>query len=136
MATSKLDTDAFLYLNPDGDEDYFAQCSTCRDWVKGDELCAIHGPYIEVPGTASCGLYVIGEPHPPGTMTQSLVTPTESGLVDREVRCENCRWGGPNNYTCGLYETLNSEMGEIFDLNTDIDPKGCCNANEPREREA
>ena len=133
MANSKLDRDAFLYLEPDGDVDYFAQCSTCFMWVAGDNLCTIHGPHIEVPGTASCGFYVPGEPGPPGTTTYSRVTPVESGLVNRKVRCENCRWGGPKNYICGLYETLNSEMGEIFDLDVNIDPKGCCNANEPRE---
>jgi len=132
MATSKLGADAFLYLDPDGDEDEFAQCSSCRDWIKDDDLCVIHGPYLTVPGTASCGLYVCGEPQPAGTEAHFKVTPEESGLVDREVRCENCISGGPEAYTCKLFVLLNETLPEEFDIRTDIDPKGCCNAQRPR----
>jgi hypothetical protein len=133
MATSKLSRDAFLYLDPHGDKDYFAQCSTCQDWVRGDNLCVIHSPHVNVPGTASCGFYVHGDPQPPGTPVEFVVTPEESGLVDREVRCENCKWGGPTSYNCELYDLLNTYMSDIFLLDTQINPKGCCNAQQPRE---
>jgi hypothetical protein len=132
MATSKLDADAFLYLNPEPGVEDFAQCFSCRDWVRGDDRCVIHGPYMEVPGTASCGLYVCGEVQPPGTETIAVVSPTESGLVDREVRCENCISGGPGVHTCKLFVLLNKTLPEEFDIDTAIDPKGCCNANRPR----
>lgn len=125
---SKLERDAFLYLDPAGDEDNFAQCSTCRDWVEGDDKCYIHGPRLEVLGTMSCGLYVCGQPLPEGTTTYMLVSPMESGLVDREVRCENCRH--LEETTCAFFKTLNEALPELFDLDTDVDPKGCCNAQQ------
>lgn len=132
MAT-KLGKEAFLYLDPQPPEDAFAQCSSCRDWVEIDNLCVIHGPGIPVFGSMSCGLYVNGIPEPSKTATQAIVIPEESGLVDREVRCENCKWGGPGSYDCELYDLLNTTMPDIFEIDTAIQPKGCCNAQQPRE---
>ena len=60
-----------------------------------DNLCAIHGPAVTVTVGMSCGLYINGSSLPAGTPTVAIVMPIESGLVDREVRCENCEWGGP-----------------------------------------
>lgn len=121
--------DAFLYMAPKAPEGRFAQCSTCRDWVVGDRRCVIHGPKILVAGSMSCGIYVHGEPHPKGFPTKALVTPDESGLVDRQVRCENCKWlDGPD---CGFYRMLNEELPDYFDLDVKVDAHGCCNANEP-----
>lgn len=127
----KLGRDAFLYLDPRfAPKNKFAQCSTCRDWVSGDRRCAIHGPKITVAGTASCGLYVWGVPKPAGTETRTLVTPEESGLVDRDVRCENCRWFEDDQ--CGFFGMLNEELGDFFDLDVRVDAHGCCNAQQPR----
>jgi len=130
----KITRDAFLYLTPPAMENAeFAQCSTCSMWVEGDNKCTIHSPVIRVPGTASCGFYLHGKPNPAGTPAEQIVTPTESGLVDREVRCENCRWGGPEVYRCSLFFQLNAVLPRIFNLDTGINPKGCCNAQEPRK---
>jgi hypothetical protein len=133
----KLTRDTFLYLDPVPDVDDFAQCSTCSMWMVNN-LCSIHGSGVYVPGTASCGLYIYGQPNtdPQPGDTKDIVTPTESGLVDRPVRCENCRWGGPQEYECQLFDLLNRYMPDIFELDTAIDPKGCCNAQQPREAEA
>jgi hypothetical protein len=125
----KLGAEAFLYLSPEPDTPDFAQCSSCRDWVKGDNLCAIHGPFIEVLGSMSCGLYVYGEPLPEGSRTMTIVSTLESGLVDREVRCENCKHMLPDDI-CGFFDTLNKELPELFDIDTNIDPKGSCNAQQ------
>jgi len=125
---TKVDRSAFIYLDPKPPEDSFAQCGTCRDWVRTG-LCVIHGPDVNVTAGMSCALYVNGDPSPGGTETYPFVTPTESGLVDREVRCENCRWGGDN---CQLFTMLNKEMPDVFALETKISPKGCCNAQQPK----
>jgi hypothetical protein len=130
---NKLSRDAFLYLNPEHGLDDFAQCSTCIMWVTTDNRCTIHGPRVKVPGTASCGFYVCGDPQPPGTETDALVSAEESGLVDRPVRCENCQWGGPTTYKCRLFMGLNERLPDIFDLDEQIEPKGCCNAQLPGE---
>lgn len=126
----KIQRDAFLYLDPEPGVDDFAQCSSCRDWVEGDDRCVIHGPMVTVKDTMSCGLYVYGETQDPGTETYFYISPRESGLVDRKVRCENCKWGGE---TCGFYDMLNKALPDVFDLDVEIEPKGCCNANEPRQ---
>jgi hypothetical protein len=125
----KLKRDIFLYMDPSGVTARFAQCSTCRDWVTGDRLCVIHGRRVRVPGSASCGLYVQGVPQPAGTPTLARVTPEESGLVNREVRCENCKWMDDGRI-CGLYDMLNRELPEVFDLDVEIDEHGCCNAQQ------
>lgn len=131
----KLGAEAFLYLDPEPDVPDFAQCSSCRDWVEGDNLCRIHGPFITVKGSMSCGLYVYGNPLPEGSTTYAAVSARESGLVDREVRCENCihMVEEDEEYFCGFFDTLNRKLYELFDIDTSIDPKGCCNAQTPKE---
>jgi hypothetical protein len=83
----------------------------------------------------SCGLYVYGAPQPEGTKTLAIVTPTESGLVDREVRCENCKHllTRTDGATCAFFQYLNEEMPDLFDLDTEVEPKGCCNAQQSNE---
>jgi len=131
-AHDRLTRDSFLYLHPAPPVDRFAQCDTCSMWLVND-LCAIHGPEIKVTASMSCGLYIHGTPitDPRPGDSKKIVTPAESGLVDRQVRCENCRWGGPNVYTCGLFLLLNTAHPNVFDLDDQIDPKGCCNAQQP-----
>lgn len=116
-------------MAPKAPKTRFAQCSTCRDWVTGDRRCVIHGPKIKIGGDFSCGLYVHGEPMPPGTKTYIDVTPEESGLVDREVRCENCKYFGDDE--CGLYRILNDWRSDLFDLDVKVDAHACCNAQTP-----
>jgi hypothetical protein len=101
-------------------------------WIVND-LCAIHGTEVKVTAGMSCGLYIHGDPitDPKPGDAKKIVTPNESGLVDRQVRCENCKWGGKEVYVCGLFSLLNLRHGNIFKLDTSIDPKGCCNAQQP-----
>ena len=126
----KLGAETFLYLSPEQGVDEFAQCSTCRDWVTGDDKCYIHGRHVEVLGSMSCGLYVYGEPLAEGSTTFAMVSPMESGLVNRAVRCENCKH--IEEYECGFFKTLNEKLPDLFDIDINIDPKGCCNAQEPK----
>lgn len=124
----KVKRDAFLYMDPGYSRlAQFAQCATCRDWVTGDRRCVIHGRQVNVPGTASCGLYVEGPPRPAGTPTYAWVTPAESGLVNRQVRCENCKYF--DKPVCALFRQLNSDRPDIFELDIKVDEHGCCNAN-------
>jgi len=59
----------------------------------------------------------------------ALVTPKESGLVHRQVRCENCRY--LDGEICGLYQDLNELMPEKFALEAKVGRHGCCNAQMP-----
>jgi len=127
---SKTERSVFLYMDPAA-ERADEQCGTCYLWIKGDR-CLIHRPKDKITASMSCCYYLYGEPRTAGTKPQSLTVPDESGLVDRPVRCENCKWGGPGVYKCGFFTMLNRKMKDVFDLDTEIDPKGCCNAQEPR----
>lgn len=129
----KVHRDAFLYLDPKSPVDEFAQCSTCSLWMGAKRArCLIHGPKVEVTGDMSCGLYVHGNPMPEMAGREvAHVTPGESGLVRRPVRCENCRFFTRRTSRCGLFERLNQELPEIFDLDPVVHPKGCCNAQTP-----
>jgi len=127
----KIDRSAFLYLDPKGNKDTFAQCSTCLLWCgEAKQLCAIHGDKVRVRGTASCGFYIHGSPRPEQTVAK-IVTPAESGLVDRKVRCENCQYFDTDDSDCDLFKELNEEFPELFYLEEKVDKHGCCNANEP-----
>ena len=130
----RIKRDAFLYLDPTGDnQNEFAQCNTCMQWIT-DARCIIHSESVNVPGSASCGFYLYGTPNGPDAGCYGIITPEESGLVDRPVRCENCRWyeiddGGE----CKLFDILNMYHPQLFDLDISVDAKGCCNANQAKE---
>jgi|SRR5215475_621918 len=127
----KITRDAFLYMGPRAPTSRFAQCSTCRDWISGDNRCVIHGPRVTVKASMSCGLYVHGEPEYAGAAAWPMVTPEQSGLVRRQVRCENCSHFDEPDSKCGLYDTLNKKMPDVFDLRVEVHPQGCCNAQTP-----
>lgn len=154
-ATEKNTRDAFLYLEPKKKKlrKEFAQCSTCRMFVPDEytegkiDLCIIHGSDVKVGEGYSCGMYA---PWPKGTPEEKVMqnhakelsgglpgsfTPEESGLVEREVRCENCEFHRPDEGECGLYALLNKKMPDYFDLDVKVEPHGCCNANIQRDND-
>ena len=116
----KIGRDAFLYF--EGGDD-FAQCSSCASRNADTGVCSTLGVKVE-PGS-SCGVYVPGKYD--GSQPAKRMTSQEAGLVKRQVRCENCRYGGADD--CALYQHLNKELPGDFDLDTKIKPHGCCNAN-------
>lgn len=121
--------DAFLYLDPKGKKDQFAQCSSCIMWTgpKGN-TCTIHGK-TKVTGDMSCGLYVHGPIHDDMIgQEMAAVTPKESGLLKESVRCENCAHFEAGENECELFEELNEMDPKKWDLDPQVDPKGCCNA--------
>src|SRR6266436_8860223 len=88
LAPAKIDRSAFLYLPPDGRGDDNAKCKACILYLAGNR-CIIHAPDVVTRGEDSCCFYIPGRPAIRGRPV-GLVTPEESGLVKRQVRCENC----------------------------------------------
>lgn len=127
----KIDRSAFLYMAPQPPRSRFAQCGTCLNFIPGKRNCTVLGPRVEVTASMSCGLYVHGKPSD-DQVAMSSTTPNEAGLVNREVRCENCRFFDRADSDCDLYEKLNETMPDAFKLNTAVDPQACCNAQTPR----
>lgn len=130
----KITRAALIYLEPKKVKKDFAQCSTCPMWTgPKHNTCTIHGRKTTVTGTMSCSFYVEGKPMPDEAGHEmAAVTPEESGLVDRKVRCENCKYGDSKRAMCTLYEQLNEVLPETFDLDVKIKPEACCNAQTPR----
>jgi Pyruvate/2-oxoacid:ferredoxin oxidoreductase delta subunit len=146
--------DAFLYFNhrPNSPKTEFAQCVTCRMFVPDEymgtdsdmDLCVAHGSNVKVGEEYSCGLYSGWPKGPPNPQVirdhaaelkkgiPGSVTPKESGLVERKVRCENCAFFDKNK--CRLYMMLNKTLPNLFDLDENVEPYGCCNANIERLR--
>lgn len=125
---AKIHRDAFLYLNPRGDKEKFAQCGTCRLFT--GKKCLILGD-TKVAADDSCGLYIHDKPQlNKAGEEKPLVTPKEAGFVSRQVRCENCR--SFEDGKCRLFETLNKSNPDIFDLNEKVDAHGCCNGQMPK----
>jgi len=112
------------------------------DVEKGEYVgrCTILGPDEEIRADiGTCGSYIHGRPHMEVDwekmgehMPEGYATKLEVGYVDRLVRCENCYYGDVQHAKCNLFELLNMVLSDRFDLNPNIDPKGCCNANIPR----
>ncbi len=127
----KITRAAFLYLDPKAPKEEFAQCGTCEMFDPEKERCAIHGPIIEIDEDDSCGFYVHGKPG--NVKLKVAVTPKESGLVDREVRCENCVYFNGKG-SCGLYRELNATFPSKFQLDEHVNAYGCCNAQTPKPK--
>ena len=125
-----MDRATFLYLQPKKKTHNFAQCATCKMFLQKEHLCSLHGKNVRIDATMSCGLYVPGGPAEDSEIehVQANVTPKESGLVDRKVRCEHCEYYEAGDNDCLLFRMLN-----ISDYK--VDPDGCCNAQEPKDEE-
>lgn len=125
--TAKITRDAFLYMDPKGQEDKFASCETCRDFT--GKTCFIFGSDFPVKKTDSCALYVNGKPNPDNLgKERKAVDPKAAGYTKKAVRCENCIYGDDENNVCLLFKKLNKQLPERFDLDEKINIKGCCNA--------
>lgn len=127
----KIGREAFLYLEGKDGDDKFAQCASCDMWNNKAETCAILGPGFFVDADDSCGLYIKGKPH--DQPCDKIYTPEEVGFVDRDVRCENCKYGGDGE--CSLFKMLNDKFPDEFELDTKIKPYGCCNAQTRKRKE-
>jgi hypothetical protein len=115
----------FLYMEPKGEGDAFAQCGTC---AFGHDRCGLMGGRSVSAENGSCGAYIEGTPD--GDIYAHL-TPSILGYVERQVRCEDCRFGAQR---CALYVELNEKLPHLFALEEIIHPKGCCNAQKPKAR--
>lgn len=129
--SDKIKRDAFLYMDPKGPKEEFAQCSTCANWT--GETCMILGKDVKVTADMTCGLYVHGEPNSDGKgQEEKLISSEEAGLVKRQVRCENCA-SFDGKEKCLLFEALNKSMSDHFKLDTKVNKLGCCNAQKEKE---
>lgn len=130
----KIERDAFLYFDPKPPKDIFASCGACAMWTgPKHETCTIHGKDVLVKAGDSCNLYVHGEPMPEEAGHEmKLVTKEESGFVSRPVRCENCAAFDARGSKCKLFATLNKKLGNLFDLEEEVHPQGCCNAQKAK----
>lgn len=151
----KIGRDAFIYLEaPAGHEEKdFAQCAPCRMFVPQSALgkefsegrCIIHGSYMDVDEDDSCA-FMVPWPTPEGKPVPKVVadhaaeikkgitgsvTPQQSGFVSRRVQCHRCQFARKEATRCGLYEMLNRALPKYFNLDPNIKPHGCCNAQEP-----
>ena len=124
-----IERDAFLYMDPKGKKDKFAQCESCMMWTGPmGNTCTIHGQQ-RVTKDMTCGLYVHGKNHTDMIGKEmASVKPRESGLMKAKVRCENCENFNPKNGKCMLFAELNEEDDKQWDLDVHVAPKGCCNA--------
>lgn len=155
---AKIGREAFLYLAPRkgiDDPKTFAQCGPCRVFVPEEALnerfdgdrCVFHGSKKKVDDDDSCGFMVPwakGKPEPEVVAKHAKeiekgipgsTTPERSGLVSKLVQCHRCAWPKDQATKCGLYEKLNREFPEIFDLDEKIEPHACCNAwDDPKDK--
>jgi hypothetical protein len=130
-STEKIKRDAFLYMEPKGDMPEFAQCETCVFWSGAEHnSCYMLGK--DVDADDSCGLYSPGQPNPELAGNElGNVSKEAAGFVDRAVRCENCLvFDGKGK--CLGYEAINKALPEHFDLDVNVKPQGCCNAQRPK----
>lgn len=126
----RITRSAFLYMDPVGGCEPFAQCASCRFWRPMMRRCALFITDPDVEADATCGLYVAGRPSD-YQMQNPTVWPKDAGFETRQVRCENCHWYQDREQRCHLFYSLNDHMPDVFDLDVRVHPHGCCNANTP-----
>jgi len=121
--------DCFGYMEPSPDIPDFAQCGSCKMWLKRQELCYWLPKTKEVEAGDSCILYVQGAPfNNPDMKATGLLQPEVVGFIDGKVRCENCSSFSKENSGCNLFHTLTQAFPTIFKLNSKVKPRACCNA--------
>lgn len=136
QVSERITNATFLYMDPRKPEKKFAQCATCVHFIRDKGLCEWMSADDKVGNGYSCGFYVPGE-NAVGKEPLNLITPEEAGLVERQVRCENCVFFDPNTEPrkhCDLYTQLNLILPGVFDLDRYVDEYGCCNAQTPGKR--
>lgn len=129
----KIKRDAFLYMEPSGSNPKFAQCEVCAFWTGPQHnSCYILGADVDADDT--CGLFTLGKPNPDLAGRElNTVSKEAAGFTDRQVRCENCMvFDGKGK--CLGYEAINKALPEHFDLDVNVKPQGCCNAQRPKEQ--
>jgi len=138
MDEEKITRATFLYMDAKGPEkNENAQCETCKWFISDKDRCVQHGANDDIDEDDSCCLYVEGE-NSKGAEPLGLVTPEISGLVSRQVRCENCMFFDRHTERvehCDLYTQLNRMMPNIFSLDRYVNEYGCCNAQTPGKRD-
>lgn len=136
---AKIQRNAFLYLEPPPDFHGadFAQCSACKmlTCAPAWNVCSLHGTGVDIaePSDISCGVYSYGNQRPDEIEhATAAFTPETSGMVRRQVRCENCQFFMEKQLRCGLYQLLNRTLPGLFDLDENVMARACCNAQEPK----
>lgn len=103
------------------------QCASCRMWIKERKLCFWFTADKEVPGQASCIVYVPGQPITDlDAKPVGAVTPEEVGFVLGKVRCENC-YSFDGESECGFFDALDKMEPKVWNLGSRVHPKACCN---------
>lgn len=116
-----------VYLDPKGKPEDFAQCRSCKMFIQSKGVCSLLGMGVKINGGMSCTQYAFGKAdeielaHVSKSFTQE-----EVGLVDREVRCENCEFFESSDNDCLLFKTLN--------ISHKVNKHGCCNAQEASDK--
>ncbi len=132
------DRSAFGYMEPDPNIKEFAQCGSCAMFLRKVGRCHWLRKNDKVNDDATCIMYVQGTPN-----DDSKAEPTGSfdpetvGFYDGQVRCENCNardFRDPYRKHCDLYVQLNRMYPNMWKLETKVEPRGCCNAWSPGDR--
>lgn len=124
------DRAVFLYSEPKGEVENYAQCATCFLWT--GPACLIHGKEVQVTGDMTCCYYVQGNPQKEMQGKEFIsVTPKESALQKRAVRCENCQYFSKG--ACGWFKMVNEAFPDLFNLDVSVKEKACCSMNTERQ---
>jgi len=122
----RLTRQAFIYMEPSvGNSKNFAQCGQCKFFLPGKQKCSLFGKKDHIVANGSCSLFIQGQPDDDQKI-ENQITPEDAGYVVADVRCENCKWFDGKSQ-CGLFKLLNQKNPTVFNLNTRVKPKGCCN---------
>ena len=135
VVVEKITRATFLYMDPRNPEEKFAQCDTCMNFIRDKGLCKLLLPTDEIKAGKSCGSYAPGENATGEAL--GVLTAEEVGLVERQVRCENCAFFDPDTEPrkhCDFYTQLNLILPGLFDLDRYVNEYACCNAQTPGER--
>src|SRR5262249_33804543 len=114
--------EALGYLEPRRDIPDFAQCSSCRLWIKPRLRCQYFGEDKEVLGIDACIQYAPGTPlSDPNAKCTNTFKPSEVGFARGKTRCENCDAFKPKvsvgtRKGCQVFHDLETSLPKVWKL--------------------
>lgn len=122
--------DSFGYMEPSPDIPNFAQCGSCRLFIRAKRNCYWFNKAKDVDADDACIMYVQGANMRADAEATGALDPKVVSFAEGKTRCENCNAYNKDAGGCHLFYLLSRLLPRFYKLKIDVKPRACCNAYE------